>query len=78
MIDYNKLFQQLRYDAETIAALGAAESDTERTATLLKWMYDNDAACKCGQETGREFFEHDDSCPVWIEGLEQYKENGGV
>lgn len=41
MIDYDALFQQLKYDAETIADLGAAESDDERTARLLQWMSEN-------------------------------------
>lgn len=38
MIDYDKLFQQLKYDAETIADLGATENEMERTEKLLDWI----------------------------------------
>lgn len=79
MIDYDALFTQLKADAEMTAALGAEERSAERTRMLVKWMSENiDPGCECGQEANREFFEHDDSCPIWNDGLEQYKENGGV
>lgn len=44
MIDYDSLFDMLKKDAETVAALGATESDDERTARLLQWMSENKEA----------------------------------
>lgn len=45
MIDYDALFQQLKYDAEAIADMGATTNDDERTVKLLEWMSKN------GEET---------------------------
>lgn len=75
MIDYDALFQQLKYDAETIADLGATENDRERTEKLLNWVA-RQTPCDCGQESVEAWF-HDDGCPTYERFLQEYKEQGG-
>lgn len=38
MIDYDALFQQLKYDAEAIADMGATETEIEQTKKLLDFI----------------------------------------
>ena len=74
MID--DLFDQLKRDAEAVAAMRPVESEADQTARLLDFIANYDPNCRCGQEA-TEPWAHDDGCPVWEKVAAEQRELEG-